>query len=113
MVTRHESRHPKSTFPVETVLPQTGLRSPRLGGKQRFLPVQSAVKQPHPQIGDSARLWDYVKSECIAGKIEKIQSNYRILVRCAEGLEETFGWYLAFHEGEWVEEIVGVAEAKI
>jgi len=39
--------------------------------------------------------------------IESIQHGYRILVRCGEHLEETAGWYLAFREGAWEEDIVG------
>jgi hypothetical protein len=53
-----------------------------------------------------------VKSEWIEGKIESIESGYRILVRCVAGLEETFGWYLALREGVWVEDVVGVTGAK-
>lgn len=112
MVTRYESRHPTSTIPVSTVLPKTDQRSPGQGGKPRPVPSRSAAQQPHPQIGDSARVWDYVKSEWIEGKIESIESGYRILVRCVAGLEETFGWYLALREGVWVEDVVGVTGAK-
>jgi hypothetical protein len=112
MVTRYESRHPNSIFPVPAVLPKTVLRSPRHGGKPRDLPIRSAAKQPHPQIGDRARLWDYVKSEWIEGTIESIESDYRILVRGVDGLEETLGWCLAFRDGAWVEDPPPLSDAQ-
>ena len=109
MATQYELRHLRSTVPVSTVLPRKRLKSPWHGVKP--LPrmgIRSTVTRPYPQIGESARLWDYVESEWIEGKIESIHPGYRILVRCADGLEETVGWYLAFREGAWVEDIVGV-----
>jgi hypothetical protein len=74
--------------------------------------IRPTVKPPHPEIGDSARLWDYVESEWIEGKIVSIKPGYRILVRCVERLEETVGWHLALREGAWVEEIVAVTGTK-
>lgn len=114
MAVQYESSHPKSTVAVLTVLPKTRLRSHRHEVKP--LPpmaIRSTVKPPHPKIGDSARLWNYVESEWIVGKIESIKPGYRILVRCVERLEETVGWYLAFREGAWVEDIVAVTGTKI
>ena len=70
--------------------------------------IRPTVKPPHPEIGDSARLWDYVESEWIEGLIESIQPGLRILVRGVEGLEETVGWHLTFREGAWVEDVVGI-----
>jgi hypothetical protein len=109
MATRYESRHPTSTVPASTVLSKTHPRSPRYGVKPlASLAIRSRVKPQYPQIGDRVRLWDYVESEWIEGNIESIQPGYRILVRSVEGLEETFGWHLAFREGAWVEDAVGV-----
>ncbi len=108
MAAQYESRHPRSTVPVSTDPPETALRSPQHGATPHPPTViHSTVKAPRPQIGDSARLWDYVESDWIEGKIETIQYGYRILVRCGEHLEETAGWYLAFRDGAWEEDIVG------
>ncbi len=46
------------------------------------------------------------------GEIEAIHTGYRVLVRCADGLEETVGWHLVSREGVWVEDIVGAAGAQ-
>jgi hypothetical protein len=54
-----------------------------------------------------------MESRWIEGKIESIQPGYRILVRCVEGLEETFGWRLSCREGSWREEIAGVGGTRI
>jgi hypothetical protein len=106
MATRYKPRHPKPTSPVSTVVLKSRRRTPSRGGKRV---ARSTVKRPHPQIGESARLWNYVESEWIEGKIESIRPGYRVLVRCAEGLDETVGWHLAMHDGMWVEEIFEVA----
>jgi hypothetical protein len=76
------------SFMVSTVLPKAPLRRP-----------------PHPQIGDSARLWNYVEAKWIEGKIESIQPEYRVLVRSVKGLDETVGWHLALQEDAWVEDV--------
>jgi hypothetical protein len=108
MAAQYESRHPQSTVPVATDPPETAMRSPWHAATPHPAKVtHSTVKSPRPQIGESVRLWDYVESEWIEGKIESIQPGYRILVRCGAHLEETAGWYLAFREGAWEEDIVG------
>ena len=93
MSANSELRHKEPTVPVSTNPPETVTRS---------------LFTRRPQIGDRARLWDYVESEWIEGKIESIQAGYRILVRCSGHLEETAGWHLAFREGVWEEDIIGV-----
>jgi hypothetical protein len=109
MAAQYESRHPRSTVPVSADSPETALRGPLLGATPHTPTViHSTVRAPSPQVGDSARLWDYVELDWIEGKIESIQHGYRILVRCGEHLEETAGWYLAFRDGAWEEDIVGV-----
>jgi hypothetical protein len=114
MAVQDELLHPRSTVPVSTVPPRIRLKSSWHAVKPLLrMAVRSTAKPVLPQIGDSARLWDYVESEWIDGKIESIQPGYRILVRCVDGLEETLGWYLAFCDGAWVEDIVGVAATKI
>jgi hypothetical protein len=111
MATRHEPRRPNSMCAVSTV-PESHLRSPARRVRPQPLPIRSTVKRPHPQVGDTARLWHYVESEWIEGKIESIEPGYRVLVQCREGLEETVGWQLALREGTWVEDVAGMAAIK-
>jgi hypothetical protein len=114
MAVQHEPRHPQSTVSVSTVLPKTRVRNPRHGAKPSPpMATRATVKPLRPKIGDSARLWDYVKSEWIEGKIESIRPEYRIFVRCVERVEETVGWCVALREGAWVEDIVSVAATKV
>jgi hypothetical protein len=53
-----------------------------------------------------------MESQWMEGEIESIQTGYRVLVRCADGLEETVGWHLVSREGVWVEDVVGAVGAK-
>jgi hypothetical protein len=80
------------------------------------LPPPPVAKRPseprQPQVGESARLWNYVESKWIEGRIESIQLGYRVLVRCGGGLEETVGWHLALRGGTWVEDTVGMTGSK-
>jgi hypothetical protein len=113
MAVQDKLHHPQSTGSVSTIPPKERLKSPWHAVKPRLrVAIRSTVKPSHPQIGDRARLWDYVESEWIEGEIESIQLGYRILVRCVDRLEETLGWYLAFRDGAWVEDIVGVTGTK-
>jgi hypothetical protein len=108
MAAQYESRHPRPGVPVSTDAAETVLSSPWQGATPHPpTAIHSAITLPRPQIGEGARLWDYVRSEWMEGTIESIQPGYRILVRCGEHLEETAGWYLAFREGAWEEDIVG------
>jgi hypothetical protein len=113
MAARYQLRHPKSAVPVTTV-PRTRLSRSRHGATPVApATVRSTAKPPYPQIGDAVRLWDYVGSAWIEGRIESIQPGYRILVRCSEGLEETVGSFLSFRQGAWVEEVVGATGTAI
>jgi hypothetical protein len=105
MAARHDLRTPTSTPPAKPVLPNTNHKASHHG----VVPPPSVTKRStaeprQPQVGESARLWNYVESEWIEGRIESIQSGYRVLVRCGGGLEETVGWRLALREGTWVED---------
>jgi hypothetical protein len=104
MAARHDFRTSTTTVPVATVLPNTRRKTSRHG----VLPPPPVAKRPseprQPQVGESARLWNYVESKWIEGRIESIQLGYRVLVRCGGGLEETVGWHLALREGTWVED---------
>src|ERR1700722_8897951 len=112
MAPRYEPRHPNATCSVSTVLPESRLRNPACGVSPQPLPIRPTVKRPHPQVGDRARLWHYVESDWIEGKIESIGPGYRVLVQCVEGLEETVGWQRALGEGTWVEDVAGMAGIK-
>jgi hypothetical protein len=104
-------RHPKSAVPGSTVLPRTRLKGLAHGVKPlRPEVTRPTAKLPSPRIGEPARLWDYVNSAWIEGTIEGFLPDYRILVRCSGELEETVGSYLAFRDGAWVEDRVGVPE---
>jgi hypothetical protein len=114
MAARYQLRHPKSAVPLATGLPRTRPSRPRHGvAPLPPVAVRSTVRPPYPQIGESARLWDYVESQWIEGTIESIQPGNRILVRCSGGLEETVGSYLTLREGSWVEGIVGATRTAI
>jgi hypothetical protein len=113
MPVKHELRLRLSAIPPWSGLPRTPLRSSRYGvGPTSPAAPRPAARAPRPQVGDSVRVWDYVDSQWIEGSIETIESGYRILVHYPDGAEETFGWYLALHEGVWVEDVVGVGGTK-
>ena len=105
MAAQHDLRTPTSTTPGSAVLPNTNREMSHHGVlPPPFVAKRSTAEPRQPRVGESARLWNYVESEWIEGRIESIQPGYRVLVRCGGVLEETVGWHLAFREGTWVED---------
>jgi hypothetical protein len=112
MATQYELRHPESMLSASPVLARARPGSPSHRPNPLRPPNRPTATRPRPQIGDSARLWHYMESQWMEGEIESIQTGYRVLVRCADGLEETVGWHLVSREGVWVEDVVGAVGAK-